>query len=174
MSEAGLPERPARRNLTERECSTYLNQIQASLRTMQLPLEFGDGTENTFLSVQVSMTISTARQEAWAFTYRINQPIIIEQVVAPIPPPIPPPLPPTISPSNPAPMGPRSCYPFDCGICCTDILFTYQKVKCGRCLQLICRSCAKQLTSPKCPFCRFRNWDWPEKEDEPDLAEISD
>lgn len=164
MSEAGLPDRPARRHLTDQERTAYINQITASLLSVQLPLEFGNGDNNNFMRVQVSFIFGTSRQPSWAFTCRVEE--------TPPPATIPPSIPPsTLAIAGPA--GPSNTSVFDCTLCCIKTKFYHQRVRCGRCEQMICRVCAKKLTNPKCPFCRFRNWDWPDPQDD-DLAELSD
>ena len=183
MSQAGLSERPQRRKLTKRECSVYLDQIQSSLRTMQLPTRFGDGRENSFLSVHVSMTISVASQEAWAFTYRIDQPIV---VVADVPamvhnsppavaPPSPPPSPPLAPLPDPIvnPYRERTTPPYGCNICLSEYVAVVNRVRCLKCSHMICRSCAKKCVNEKCPFCRYKNGHWPHDHDD-DEVDFSD
>lgn len=175
MSQAQLPERATtRRNLTEAECTIYLNQLQASLRTLRLPIGFGDGTEESYLSVQVSMTISTASQEAWAFTYRISQPmVVIPEEEAPhspsaIAPPSPPPSPPLAALPLP-PSRVLSLHPYGCKICVTDYIYHVNRIHCMSCGQIICKRCSEKCLHQRCPFCRHKNSHWaynPEDSDE--------
>ena len=176
-----------RRRLTERESAAFLTQIQASLRTMVLPVSFGDPVNHTsYLSVQVSMTISDSSQEAFAFTYRIEAPIIVQRVVlAPAPTPGQCVHNPTqahlhITPSSSSSSSSSSAPPVDdpvvvedlntpswrstygCGICDQEYVNIGQRAHCNKCRKMICKTCAEKMQIQRCPYCRYVNFHWPQ------------